>query len=213
MCAIESDGPRQTTMIRLARTSVPRHSVMRIIDLNEADSDRIEQVATLLMDGFSDTGSDAWQTRAEALLSVQESLQTEQISRVAVENSGSVAGWIGGRPTYRGRVWELHPLVVRRDCRGQGIGRALVDDFEEQVRRRGGSTIYLGTDDENARTSLGGVDLYPDPLAATAQIQNVGRHPFEFYRKVGFVVVGVLPDANGFGKPDIFMSKRIRDGA
>ena len=84
-----------------------------------------------------------------------------------------------------------------RDCRSQGLGRALVSDFEEQVRLRRGSTIYLGTDDENDRTSLGGVDLYPDSLAAAAQIQSVGRHSFDFYRKVGFVIVGVLPDANG----------------
>jgi aminoglycoside 6'-N-acetyltransferase I len=114
---------------------------------------------------------------------------------------------------YQGRVWELHPMIVRRECRDQGVGRALVNDFEEQVRSRGGSTIYLGTDDENDRTSLGGVDLYLDPLGAAARIQNLRRHPFEFYRKVGFVIVGVLPDANGFGKPDIFMAKRVQNGA
>jgi aminoglycoside 6'-N-acetyltransferase I len=183
--------------------------LMRIIDVTEADSERIEQIATLLMDGFSDTGSDAWQTRAETLRSVRESLEEGRISRVVLDDSGNSAGWVGGFATYRGRVWELHPLVVRRDCRGQGIGRALVNDFEAQVRLRGGSTIYLGTDDENNRTSLGGVDLYPDPLSAVNQIRNLGRHPFEFYRKVGFVIVGVLPDANGFGKPDIFMAKRV----
>jgi aminoglycoside 6'-N-acetyltransferase I len=185
---------------------------MLIIDLNVTDLHRIEQLATLLMDGFSDTGSDAWQTRDEALLSVRESLQLERISRVALDDSARAIGWIGGRSTYRGRVWELHPLVVRRDSRGQGIGRGLVNDFEAQVKVRGGSTIYLGTDDENGRTSLGGIDLYPDPLAAAAQIRNLGRHPFEFYRKVGFSIVGVLPDANGFGKPDIFMAKRVRYG-
>ena len=48
---------------------------MRIIDLSEADSDLIEQLATLLIDGFSDTGSDAWRTQPEALSSVRESLQ------------------------------------------------------------------------------------------------------------------------------------------
>ena len=183
-----------------------------MIDLNAKDSEHLAQVARLLMDGFSDTGSDAWQTETRASAEVRESLQEGRISRVALESSARVAGWISGHATYGGRVWELHPLVVRRDCRGQGIGRALVNDFEEQVRLRGGSTIYLGTDDENGRTSLGGVDLYPDPLTAAAQIQNVGRHPFEFYGKLGFVIVGVLPDANGFGKPDIFMAKRVRNG-
>jgi hypothetical protein len=58
-----------------------------------------------------------------------------------------------------------------------------------------------------------GPDLYLDPLGAAAPIQNLGRHPFEFYRKVGFVIAGVLPDANGFGKPDIFMAKRVQNGA
>jgi len=186
---------------------------MQIINLTEADSGRIEQVAALLIDGFSDTGSESWRSRDEALLSVRESLQQGCISRVAAEDSGRTAGWIAGRSMYQGRVWELHPMIVRRECRDQGVGRALVNDFEEQVRSRGGSTIYLGTDDENDRTSLGGVDLYLDPLGAAARIQNLGRHPFEFYRKVGFVIVGVLPDANGFGKPDIFMAKRVHNGA
>lgn len=63
---------------------------MLIIDLNVTDLDRIEQLATLLMDGFSDTGSDAWQTRDEALLSVRESFQPERISRVALDDASSV---------------------------------------------------------------------------------------------------------------------------
>lgn len=28
--------------------------------------------------------------------------------------------------------------------------------------------------------------------------------------EVGFVIVGVMPDANGWGKPDIFMAKRVK---
>jgi hypothetical protein len=29
------------------------------------------------------------------------------------------------------------------------------------------------------------------------------------YQKLGFVIVGVMPDANGPGKPDIYMAKRV----
>jgi aminoglycoside 6'-N-acetyltransferase I len=35
------------------------------------------------------------------------------------------------------------------------------------------------------------------------------RHPFLFYRKLGYVVTGLMPDANGRGKPDIYMSKAL----
>ena len=69
--------------------------------------------------------------------------------------------------------------------------------------------MWLGSDDEDALTSLGGVDLYPNPLDHLAQIKNLHGHPYEFYQKLGFVIVGVMPDANGFGKPDIYMAKRV----
>jgi predicted acetyltransferase len=36
------------------------------------------------------------------------------------------------------------------------------------------------------------------------------RHPFEFYQKLAYVVVGIVPDANGPGKPDILMAKRLQ---
>jgi aminoglycoside 6'-N-acetyltransferase I len=99
---------------------------------------------------------------------------------------------------------------VSPDWRKRGIGRALVADIEQQVRLQGAVTVYLGTDDEDNRTSLGGIDLYPNVLAQLSQIKDVGGHPFAFYQKLGYVVVGIIPDANGPGKPDILMAKRIR---
>lgn len=89
------------------------------------------------------------------------------------------------------------------------MGRALVLDLEQQVAQRGGTTIMLGTDDENSRTSVGGIELYPDVLGKLRVIQNLRQHPFEFYQKVGFEIVGLIPDASGFGKPDIWMAKRV----
>lgn len=181
---------------------------MRITNLSNHQL-TVRQVAELLIDGFKDTGSVDWTTLESALEEVRKSLGEDRISRVAMDEGGNVSGWIGGIREYGGHVWELHPLVVRRDCRRKGVGRALVEDFEEQVRLRGGITICLGADDENARTSLGGIDLYPDVLERVSQIKNLGKHPFEFYQKLGFVITGVIPDANGFGKPDILMAKRV----
>ncbi len=144
----------------------------------------------------------------EALKEVAESFPEERIRRIAVEGD-EVRGWIGGLKAYAGHVWELHPLVVKRELQSQGIGRALVADFEGRVRERGGHTVHLGTDDERGETTLANLDLYPDPLSHLTRLNNPGRHPYGFYQRVGYTVVGVIPDANGFGKPDIFMAKRI----
>ena len=182
---------------------------MRIIDLTADNSRAAEQTAWLLVEGFRDTGSDAWTEIEDARTEVIDSLQRGRISRIVVDQDGNVQGWIGGIEQYDGHVWELHPLVVRVDCQRQGVGRALVLDLEEQVALRGGNTITLGTDDENGRTSVGGIDLYPDVLAKLREINNLREHPFEFYQKVGFEIVGIIPDANGFGKPDILMAKRV----
>jgi aminoglycoside 6'-N-acetyltransferase I len=183
--------------------------MMTIIDLAKEDAGLVQQCAELLVEGFRVMAPNSWTTMDEALLELHECLVENQICRVAVAEDGVVLGWIGARPSYHGRVWELHPLVVRPARQRQGIGRSLVLDLEAQVKERGGLTISLGTDDESNLTSLGGVDLYPDPLAHLRHIHNRRGHPFEFYQKLGFVMIGVLPDANGFGKPDIFMAKRV----
>ncbi len=183
---------------------------MKIIDLTAGNHRAIEQTAKLLVEGFRNSGSPAWLHFEDALAEVNESLQAGRISRIALDEDGNVEGWVGGIEEYDGNVWELHPLVVHPGCQGQGVGRALVLDLESEVRKRGGHTIQLGTDDENYRTSLGGIDLYPNVLEKLQAIQNLNQHPFEFYQKVGFEIVGIIPDANGFGKPDIWMAKRVR---
>ena len=166
---------------------------MRIINLTSENSRAVEQAAMLLVDGFRDTGSTAWSNLEDALSEVRESLQPRRVSRVTVDEASDVQGWIGGIEEYGGNVWELHPLVVRQDCRGQGVGRALVLELERQVAQRGGHTIRLGTDDENCRTSVGGIDLYPGVLDKVRAIENLRQHPFEFCRKLGFEVVGIIP--------------------
>lgn len=181
-----------------------------INDLQPNDEQAIQQAATLLVAGFGGLWPGAWQTQQEALDEVHEQLAPGRICRVVRADDGAVLGWIGGNPQYRGRVWELHPLVVASEQQRRGIGRALIKDFEQQVRQRGGLTIILGSDDESNSTTLGGVDLYPDVWRHVAAIRNLRGHPYEFYQKCGFVIVGVVPDANGWGKPDIIMAKRVR---
>ena len=75
---------------------------------------------------------------------------------------------------------------------------------------RRGVIINLGCDDESGATSLYGANLYDDTFGKITNIKNTGGHPFSFFEKLGYKIVGVFPDANGVGKPDILMAKRIR---
>lgn len=178
-----------------------------IVDLATQPPDIQEQAALLLVEGFEEPRG--WPTIAAGREEVQNVL-TQGFARALLE-SDTLLGWIGGLPEYHGRVWELHPLVVRHDQRRRGLGRRLVQAFEAEVRARGAFTVTLGTDDDSGMTSLADTNLYDDVPRHIAGLRDLGRgHPFLFYRKLGYVVTGVLPDANGPGKPDIYMSKRVR---
>jgi aminoglycoside 6'-N-acetyltransferase I len=72
-------------------------------------------------------------------------------------------------------------------------------------QERSGYTLWLGTDDEIGMPTLTGVDLYPNVLEHLADIKNVGGHPYEFYQKLGFSIIGAMPDGNGPGKPNIYI--------
>jgi GNAT superfamily N-acetyltransferase len=182
---------------------------MNIISLLPENDRLIQQAAQLLVDAFREHWPDAWPALEEGLQEVHELLEAQRICRVAVDEAGNLLAIIGGIPGYDGHVWELHPLAVQPSLQGQGIGRVLVQDFEEQVRSRGGLTITLGSDDEDNMTSLSNVDLYENLWDKIRDIRNYKNHPFAFYQKMGYVITGVVPDANGPGKPDILMAKRV----
>jgi aminoglycoside 6'-N-acetyltransferase I len=179
---------------------------MHILDLASQPDSMLEQAALLLVEEFN--APHGWPTIEKAREEVA-SIVREGFARAMMEGD-VVLGWIGGLPEYHGRVCELHPIVVRREHRRRGIGRALVAAFEEEASKRGALTATLGTDDDSGMTSLAGVDLYRDVTHHIAELRDLGRgHPFLFYQKLGYVVTGVMPDANGRGRPDIYMSKQL----
>ena len=182
---------------------------MHIVDLRSENESVIRQVAVLLVEGFAANWPGSWPDLESAMEEVRESFAAERISRVALDEDGTALGWVGGISQYRGHVWELHPLVVRVSHQGKGIGRALVADLEGRVKERGGLTITLGTDDVTQQTTLAGINLFPHVWEHVTHIKNLKRHPYEFYQKLGYVIVGVMPDANGLGKPDILMAKSV----
>ncbi len=179
---------------------------MRLAPLTRELSHR---AATLLHTEFAEHWPMAWPGIGDALAEVDSALAADRIAIAAVEGT-RLLGWIGALPTeYGDQTWELHPLVVAADARGRGIGRALVEALLGQLAARGVVTVMLGTDDEDEMTSIGGVDLYPGVLDRLRRIEDRVGHPFAFYRRLGFEVVGVVPDANGPGRPDILMATRL----
>ncbi|MGE3960919.1 MAG: GNAT family N-acetyltransferase [Dehalococcoidia bacterium] len=179
-----------------------------IEDLRADDEGAGRACAQILVDAFRGH-TESWPDLESGLATVRELIEEGVSARIARDAEGAVLGWVGALEAYDGHAWEVHPLAIAPEYQRVGLGRRLLADLETLAAARGVTTLWLGTDDEDGRTSLGGLDPYPDPLDALARIRNLGGHPFEFYQRCGFVLVGMLPDANGPGKPDIFMAKRV----
>ena len=167
---------------------------MQVTDLTSRNGSAVRQAAELPVDLLPGPTIDA------KLKEVRECLAPDKIARMAVEGE-TVLGWIGGRERSAGHLWELHPLVVRRKRQRQGIGRALVENLEEHVRARGAHTIMVAADYDP------GIDLYATVLEHLRGVKNVRDYQYEFYERCGYVILGVVPDANGFS--NIYMAKRI----
>lgn len=180
---------------------------MNIINMTQATKTQIDQAAHMLTESIPC----GWPTLQDALDEIEQLLVPGNTLLAAIENA-EVIGW-GGilAPIYNGNVFELHPLVVHSDKRNRGVGRAIVTALENEARKQGGLTIYLGADDERGEgeTSLANANLFDD-LPGKLQNFDPGTHQSAFYLKLGYQIIGVMPDANGKGKPDIYFGKRLR---
>jgi aminoglycoside 6'-N-acetyltransferase I len=182
---------------------------MEILNMNTLNETQLAQAGQMLTDELPL----GWPTFADAMDEVDMLLNSndepDALFLAAVED-GDVVGWVGILPDYHGNVFELHPLVVRNDKQGKGIGAKLLALAEEAAREKGGLTMYIGADDEEpvGETSFANVNLYDD-LPKRIKEFEPGTHQTAFYIKNGYKVVGVVPDANGKGKPDIMLAKPL----
>lgn len=178
---------------------------MEITNMVNLNAEQLRQAAAILTKAIPL----GWATFEDAADEITECLIPENTLLAAVEG-GDVLGWGGILPQYDGNVFELHPLAVRWDMRGKGVGAALLAALEGAARERGGLTMCIGADDEKegGETSLANADLY-DNLSERIVNFRAGTHQSAFYMKNGYKIIGVMPDANGAGKPDIFLGKRL----
>ena len=132
----------------------------------------------------------------------------------ALVEDGTPRGWAGAARCGE-TAWELHPLLVDPERHGRGLGRRLVADVERLAAAAGALTMDVSTSDATGATTLGGVDLFADPLGALARLDVLdpaAGHAFRFWQRAGYAVVGVLPDAEGLGVPSIRLAKSLVRG-
>ena len=175
---------------------------VEIGDISRKKDRFLSPLAALLEQTFPQAYKNCGEEEADALLSP---------GRVALGAlaGGELVGFVGAMPQYGQTGWELHPLLVAPAWQRRGIGTRLVAALQQRVAARDCCCLYLGCDDEFGGTSLAGADLYRDTWSQIENIRLTGDHPYPFYQKQGFSIVGVFPDANGPGRPDIWMAKRI----
>jgi aminoglycoside 6'-N-acetyltransferase I len=167
-----------------------------------ADAARILRAAlAALPSGYRESGT------AEAEVALRRN-QDDWLGYAAVDGEHLV-GWIGAIRSYA-HGWEIHPLVVAPDRQRCGFGSALLARLEARACRDGVLTLFLGSDDDYGGTTLFGRDLMPDLLGHAATAEATARgHALTFWRRHGYRVVGLLPDVNGPGRPDILLAKRL----
>ena len=182
--------------------------MINIRHFSELTDAQLREGARILRDALAHMPS-AYNGPGEAETEVRSFLDDPSRFAVAALDGNRLLGWIGGIRENYSHAYELHPLVVDPPKQRRGIGSALVAALETKSRAEGAITLYVGTDDDFGGTNLFGRDLYPDVLSKAQQLAPTGAHASSFYRRLGFEVVGIIPDANGFGRPDILMAKRM----
>jgi aminoglycoside 6'-N-acetyltransferase I len=179
---------------------------MDIVDFSSLSSAQLAEAACILREAIP---GPSYKAPGEAEAEAGSFLDDPRRLALAAVDGGAVVGWIGGVRGYS-HALELHPLVVDAPWRGRGVGRALAEALEARAAAEGFLTIHLGTDDEVGGTNLFGRDLFGNVLGKLAAIAPTERgHPFFFYRRLGYEPIGLLPDANGPGQPDIYMAKPV----
>lgn len=176
--------------------------------INES-KETMEQAAKILLETFP--AAKMWPDLNEetALETVEKSIADENIC-IGIKVDNQLIGWVGLMPMYK-KTWELHPMAILPKFQGKGYGKILLNEMEKIAREKGIIGIFAGSDDEMNKTSLSQKDITGENIFEEIRnIKNYDNHPYEFYMKCGFSIIGIIPNANGHHKPDILLWKDIR---
>jgi len=169
-----------------------------------------EQAVKLLLETFPKANMWPDLDKETATEAVAESIADENIC-IGLKINDELIGWGCLCPDYWGKTWELHPFAILTKCQGKGYGQMLMNEIEKLAREKGAIGIILGSGDEKKLTSLSEGEITEENIFEKIRgIKNIGNHPYEFYKKCGFMIYGVIPNAYGLNMSSILMWKDIR---
>jgi len=178
-----------------------------ICNIGESENTR-ELAAEILYKTFTKINKDAWPDLESALTEVDECLEEPNIC-IGIKTGDELIGWVGLRPMYTA-TWELHPMVIKKEFQGKGYGKILLDELEKIAQEKNIIGIVAGSDDETFSTSLSEKEITSENIfEEIVNIKNYKNHPYEFYKKCGYTIIGIIPNASGLNKPDIWLWKKI----
>lgn len=168
----------------------------------------IRNIAVLLQASFRAL---PWQDEEETVRAVSEWFGQRR-AHVTAYDDGSLVGYATAAPMDGFDIWRMDWMAVAPEYRGRGLGVAVLRRLEQHAHSEGARTFLtsVGDDGAMASTSLWGKNLFePDVLHHLGQLQELRPYALGFYRHAGYSVVGVLPDANGPGMPEILLARSL----
>ena len=185
-----------------------RTSLYTVDLLGQEDAALLRGVADLLVVGCPSLyDGDLTQALADVV-----QFAPEDLSLVARDSEGTPIGWLHAEH-FRGQAsGEIKLVAVHPARRRQEVARTLVMAAEERMCATGCVTMLATVGDTRGRTSLYGIDVTEDAPGLLAAFHCHADHPAGFFLRIGYRLVGLLPDAYGPGKHDLTLARRIQQG-
>ena len=169
----------------------------------------IMQAAEILYTEFAGDDDKWFNNTKESFDEVKECIEQSDIC-IGIKTGNELIGWASIRPMYE-KTWELHSLVIKKKYHGKKYGKILLNEIEKKALLNGIIGLVAGADDVTNSTSLSDKEINGENIFEEIKnIKNYKNHPFEFYIKCGYNIIGIVPNANGQNKPDIWLWKDIR---
>jgi aminoglycoside 6'-N-acetyltransferase I len=180
-----------------------------ICNINESEETK-KQAAKILYVTFNKINGNIWlKNENNAIDEVEECIKGTNICK-GIKLKNKLIGWGGLKPMYD-KTWELHPLVIIDEFQDKKYGKILLNEIERVANKNGIIGIVAGSDDETNSTSISEKEINGENIFDEIKnIKNYKNHPYEFYIKCGYSIIGIIPNANGQNKPDIWLWKDIR---